>query len=236
MRRSFISLHFIVCVFSVIAVWETPAVAQRTVTNDAGSGRKIVLHYNAADQITETDTLGPNGELLEKDTLQYRPNAYSANTLRTSYWPNGKPHKITENTYDDNSNYLTEYIQVFDESGKQIGGHKLTHDPMTNVFTAPSGTCGAELRCARMSRGRGVRGRAREREEIHRAGSDAAIGARAPDVEGGVSQWPRCRDQEARPTSKRLASFCRRTFVRANAYQAAWLKIPPTTRTCRSSS
>lgn len=133
-RRSFVSLHSIVCLISVIAVWETPALAQRTVTNDAGSGRKIVLHYNAANQITETDTLGPNGELLEKDTLQYPPNAYTANTLRTSYWPNGKPHKITANTYDDNSNYLTEYIQVFDESGKQIGGHKLTHDPMTNVF------------------------------------------------------------------------------------------------------
>ncbi len=133
-RRLPVPLNCIVCLLAVIAGFETPAVAQRTVTKDAGGGRKIVLHYNAAEQITETDTLGPNGELLEKDTLQYRPNAYTPNTYRTSYWPNGKAHKITENTYDDNSNYLTEYIQVFDESGKQIGGHKLTHDPMTNVY------------------------------------------------------------------------------------------------------
>ena len=133
-RRLPVPLHSIVCLLAVIAVSDAPALAQRTVTKDAGGGRKIVLHYNAADQITETDTLGPNGELLEKDTLQYRPGAYTPNTYKTSYWPNGKAHKITENTYDDNSNYLTEFIQVFDESGKQIGGHKLTHDPMTNVY------------------------------------------------------------------------------------------------------
>ncbi len=133
-RRLPVLLHSIVCVLAVIAGLEAPALAQHTVTKDAGGGRKIVLHYNASDQITETDTLGPNGEVLEKDTLQYRSGAYTPNTYRTSYWPNGKPHKITENTYDDNSNYLTEYIQVFDESGKQIGGHKLTHDPMTNVY------------------------------------------------------------------------------------------------------
>ncbi|HEY1731594.1 MAG TPA: hypothetical protein VGG15_07585 [Terriglobales bacterium] len=135
MRRLLsVPLHSIVCLLAVIAVSEAPALAQHTVTQDAGSGRKIVLHYNAANQITETDTLGPNGELLEKDLLQYRPDAYTANSLKTSYWPNGKPHKISENTYDDNSNYLAEHIQVFDESGKQIGGHKLTHDPMTNAF------------------------------------------------------------------------------------------------------
>jgi hypothetical protein len=127
-------LQFVLSLLTIVAVSEAPALAQRSVTQDAGGGRKIVLHYNAADQITESDTLGPNGELLEKDTLEYRPNAYTPNTFRTSYWPNGKPHKVSENTYDDNSNYLTEYIQVFDESGKQIGGHRLTHDPMTNVY------------------------------------------------------------------------------------------------------
>ena len=133
-RRSPVPLHSILSALIVLVVSGAPALAQRTVTQDAGSGRKFVLHYNAADQITETDTLGPNGELLEKDTLQYRPNAYTANSLKTSYWPNGKAHKISENQYDDNSNYLSEYIQVFDESGKQIGGHRLTHDPITNVY------------------------------------------------------------------------------------------------------
>jgi hypothetical protein len=149
-RRSLpVPLHSIVCLFALLTISAAPVMAQRTVTNDAGSGRKIVLHYNSADQITETDTLGPNGEVLEKDLLQYRPNAYTPNNLRTAYWPNGKPHKITENTYDDNSNYLTEYIQVFDESGKQIGGHKLTHDPMTNVFHCAEWTTATQNYVAR---------------------------------------------------------------------------------------
>lgn len=104
-------------------------------TQDAGSGRKIVLHYNAADKIVETDTLGPNGELLEKDVLEYRPNAYVPQSVNTSYWPNGKPHKVSQNTYDDNSNFLGEFVEVYDETGKQIGGHRLTHDPQSNVFT-----------------------------------------------------------------------------------------------------
>src|SRR4051794_34628560 len=90
-----------------------PAVAQRTVTKDAGGGRKIVLHYNAADQITETDTLGPNGEVLQKNTLEYKPNFYVPQSFDTSHWPNGKPHRVTQNSYDDNSNFASEYIQVF---------------------------------------------------------------------------------------------------------------------------
>ena len=128
------ALRFIAFVSALLIVIIAPAAAQRTVTKDAGSGRKIVLHYNAADQITENDTLGPNGELLEKDVLEYRPNAYVANTLDTSYWPNGKPHKISHHTYDDNSNFTGEFIQVYDESGKQISGHRLTHDPQGNTY------------------------------------------------------------------------------------------------------
>jgi len=128
------ALRFIAFVSALLIVIIAPAAAQRTVTKDAGSGRKIVLHYNAADQITENDTLGPNGELLEKDVLEYRPNAYVPQTLNTSYWPNGKPHKISHHTYDDNSNFTGEFIQVYDESGKQISGHRLTHDPQGNTY------------------------------------------------------------------------------------------------------
>ena len=112
--------RFIAFVFACLTVAIVPAAAQRTVTKDAGLGRKIVLHYNAADQITETDTLGPNGELLEKDVFEFRPNAYVPQVLNTSYRPNGKPHKVTHNTYDDNSNFTGEFVQLYDESGKQI--------------------------------------------------------------------------------------------------------------------
>ncbi len=123
---------YIVALLSLLAL---PAVAQRTVTKDAGGGRKIVLHYNAADQITETDTLGANNELLQKNTLEYKPNFYVPQSLDTAYWPNGKPHRVTQTAYDDNSNFLGEYLQIFDESGKQMGGHRLTHDPMVNTYT-----------------------------------------------------------------------------------------------------
>ena len=138
-RSSSFLASLVVIFFSV-----APAVAQRTVTQDAGSGRKIVMHYNAADQIVETDTLGPNGELLEKDLLEYRPGAYTANALRTSYWPNGKPHKATQTTYDDNSNFTGEFIQVYDESGKQIGGHRLVHEPVANTYTCAEWNAGTQ--------------------------------------------------------------------------------------------
>jgi hypothetical protein len=127
-------LRSIAFVFAALTLAIAPAAAQRTVTKDAGLGRKIVLHYNATDQITQTDTLGPNGELLEKDVLEYRPNAYVPQTLNTSYWPNGKSHRVTRNTYDDNSNFTGEFAQLYDESGKQISGHRLTHDPQSNIY------------------------------------------------------------------------------------------------------
>jgi hypothetical protein len=125
-RLSFIS--------ALIALFALTAVAQHTTTQDIGQGRKLVLHYNAADQITETDTLGPKGELLEKDLLEYKPNYYGAQSNKTGYWPNGKPHRATQDAYDENGNFLGQFIQVYDESGKQIAGHRLTHDPMSNVY------------------------------------------------------------------------------------------------------
>ena len=130
-----VTLRSAVSLLALFLIGAAPAIAQRTETKDAGSGRKIVLHYNAANQIVENDTLGPNGELLEKNILEYKPGYYVPQSLNTSYWPNGKTHKITRATYDSNANFTGEFIQVFDEAGKQIGGHRLTHDPLTNVFS-----------------------------------------------------------------------------------------------------
>ena len=41
---------------------------------------------------------------------------------------------MARNTYDQSANFTGEFIQVFDESGKQVAGHKLTHDPWTGVY------------------------------------------------------------------------------------------------------
>jgi len=112
-----------------------PLSAQRTVVQDAGGGRKIELHYNAAGKVTETRTIGADGKLLEKNVLEYPPGALVAQSVLTSYWPNGQVRKITRDTYDNNYNFTGEFIQIFDENGKQVGGHKVTHDPQTNVYT-----------------------------------------------------------------------------------------------------
>ena len=122
----------------------TPLLAQRVVVQDAGGGRKIELHYNAEGKVTETRTIGADGKLLEKDVLEYPPGALIAQTVSTSYWPNGQVQKITRNTYDNNSNFTGEFIQIFDEAGKQIGGHRLTHDPQTNVYVCAAWNVAAQ--------------------------------------------------------------------------------------------
>jgi hypothetical protein len=118
----------------LLLLWAAPASAQHTVVQDAGGGRKMELHYNAAGQVTETRTLGPDGQLLEKDVLDYTPGGYVPQTTSTSYWPNGQTRRVARNTYDDNANFTGEFIQVYDESGKQIAGHRLIHDPQTGVY------------------------------------------------------------------------------------------------------
>lgn len=120
--------------FTLLVLCAAPGIAQHTVVQDAGGGRKLELHYNAAGQVTETRTLGADGQLLQKDVLDYSPDTYVPQSTSTSYWPNGQIHKVTRNTYDANSNFTGEFIQILDESGKQIAGHRLTHDPQTGVY------------------------------------------------------------------------------------------------------
>jgi len=121
----------LIALFTVSA---TPSYAQRTVVQQSGGGRKIELHYNAADQVTEIRTLGADGQLLQSQILEYPAGSYVPQTTSTSYWPNEKVHKITRDSYDKNANFTGEFIQVFDESGKQVSGHQLTHDPQTNFY------------------------------------------------------------------------------------------------------
>jgi hypothetical protein len=119
---------------ALLAASAVPGLAQRTVVQQSDGGRKVELHYNAADQVTEIRTVGPSGQLLQKQILEYPAGAYVPQTESTSYWPDGKVHKITRDTYDNNANFTGEFIQVFDEAGKQISGHQLTHDPQTNSY------------------------------------------------------------------------------------------------------
>lgn len=107
--------------------------AQHTVVEENGAG-KIQTDYNAAKQVTQMRTLGADGKLQQKVEYEYLPGYYGAQQTDTTYWPNGTIRKTSRHTYDESSNFTGEFIQTFDESGQQIAGHKLTHDPWTGVY------------------------------------------------------------------------------------------------------
>jgi hypothetical protein len=119
-----------------LVVLHRPAFAQRTTVKPIGGGSKMEFDYNAADQVVETRTINPDGKLLQKVDYEYLPGFLAAQQTTINYWPeNGQPHTVTRVTYDLNSNFTGEFAQIFDLSGKQTMGHKLSHDPMTNVYT-----------------------------------------------------------------------------------------------------
>ena len=118
---------------ALLALGATTSVAQHTVVRPNGAG-KIEMDYNAEDKVTETRTVGVDGKVQQKVDYEYLPGYFGAQQTDTTYWPNGKVRRIARNTYDQSSNFTGEFIQTFDESGKQIGGHKLTHDPWTNIY------------------------------------------------------------------------------------------------------
>lgn len=118
---------------AVLAWGATTLVAQHTVVKKNGDG-KIEMDYNAAEKVTETRTIGADGKVQQKVDYEYLPGYYGAQQTDTTYWPNGNVRRIAHNTYDESSNFTGEFIQTFDESGKQIGGHKLTHDPWTGIY------------------------------------------------------------------------------------------------------
>ena len=110
------------------------ALAQHTVVKNNGANGKIEMDYDAAEKVTETRTIGPDGKVQQKVDYEYLPGYHGAQQTDTAYWPNGKVRRIARNTYDESSNFTGEFIQTFDETGKQIGGHKLTHDPWTGIY------------------------------------------------------------------------------------------------------
>jgi hypothetical protein len=122
--------------FFTVLIWvATPLFAQKTLVQDAGGGRKLEFDYNAAGQVTQQRTLAADGKLEQKVDYEHRPGYYVADQTTTFYWPDGQVRRTTKSTYDASANFTGEFVQEFDEAGKQVGGHRLTHDPMTNVYT-----------------------------------------------------------------------------------------------------
>ncbi len=109
--------------------------AQHSVVQDAGGGRKTELDYDATDRVIQERTIGPDGKVMEKIDYEYLPGYLGPQKTDSSYGPNGKVRKITRVTYDESSNFTGEVIQVFDESERQVAGHKLTHNPWNGVYS-----------------------------------------------------------------------------------------------------
>src|SRR5271157_1025782 len=134
-RHAFISrILWVLAPFTLLAFGAATTVAQHTEVRNNGVGGKIELDYNAAGKVTEMRTIGADGKLQQKVDYEYLPGYYGAQQTDTTYWPSGKVRRVARNTYDESSNFTGEFIQVFDESGKQIAGHKLTHDPWTGIY------------------------------------------------------------------------------------------------------
>jgi len=110
-----------------------PSFAQHTEVEKNGTGR-IENDYNVEGKVVEMRTLDANGKVQQKVNYQYLPGYYGAQQTDTTYWPNGKLRRLTHTSYDASANFTGESVQLFDDSGKQIGGHKLRHDPWRGIY------------------------------------------------------------------------------------------------------
>src|SRR5208337_3342068 len=104
---------------TLLALGAATTVAQHTEVRNNGVGGKIELDYNAAGKVTEMRAIGADGKLQQKVDYEYLPGYYGAQQTDTTYFPDGKVRRVARNTYDESSNFTGEFIQVFDESGKQ---------------------------------------------------------------------------------------------------------------------
>ena len=127
------SSHWL-ALFTLLVCGAATATAQHTVVEKNGLNGSIQTDYNAAGKATEMRTIGADGKLQQKVDYEYLPGFYVAQQTNTTYWPSGQLRRVARNTYDESANFTGEFIQAFDESGKQTGGHKLTHDPWTGVY------------------------------------------------------------------------------------------------------
>ncbi len=117
-----------------LGFWAPPIVAQHTTVEKNGLAGTIETDYNTAGKASEMRTIGTDGKLQQRVQYEYLPGNYAPNQTDTTYWPNGQMRKVVRKTYDENGNFVGEFIQIFDESGKQIAGHKLTHDPWSGTY------------------------------------------------------------------------------------------------------
>jgi len=130
----FSSFSQVLALSALLVSGAATGMAQHTVVGKNGVGGRIETDYNAANKATEMRTIGSDGKLQQKVDYEYIPGYYVAQKTDTTYWPDGKVRRVAHNTYDESANFTGEVIQLFDDSGKQIDGHKIRHDPWTGVY------------------------------------------------------------------------------------------------------
>ncbi len=116
--------------------WEPAAcLGQRTIVRDAGGGRKIELIYDDSGQVVETRTVDLAGRLQVRVEHERRSGFLVPQEITTSYWPDGKAvRSVARVGYDENGNFTSEVIALFNPAGSQTGGSKLTHDPFKGIY------------------------------------------------------------------------------------------------------
>lgn len=128
-------LYSMVGACALLTLSPSPCFGQRTVTSDAGGGRKIEMVYNSSNQLVETRTVDATGRLLGRVEHEYRPGFWVPQETTTAYWPDGKTvRSVVRVHYDENANFLSEAKDLFNEAGTQTDGTMLIHDPFTGIY------------------------------------------------------------------------------------------------------
>jgi hypothetical protein len=111
------------------------SVAQKTVVKDAGSGVKQEFDYDATGRVIEVRTLNPDGKINGRIVYTYGSHSEVAKQFTTNYWPDGLSiHATNQSTNDENSNFTSEVVEEFDETGKHTIGHEIFVDRMTGIY------------------------------------------------------------------------------------------------------
>ena len=138
-KLRYVSLAKFICGMAsgcaLLGLSASTCLGQHTVVRDAGGGRKIELIYNGSGEVAETRTVDSTGKIQVRVEHEYRSGFLVPQETTTSYWPDGKAvRSVIRASYDENANFTSEAIQVFDQTGMQTGGTKLTHDPFTGIY------------------------------------------------------------------------------------------------------
>src|SRR5215469_5851432 len=127
--------HFVFFFVFLVLLASPFSFAQKTTVQDAGPGLKQEFDYDPAGRVTRSRTMTINGLLQVKVEYFYNGRGEVEKQSSTHYWPNGTSvQKMAQSTYDENSNFTSEFVDDYNQSGKHFRGHQVFRDPMTGIY------------------------------------------------------------------------------------------------------